>query len=131
MISELSDLSVTKWQSEWNHKTKSAITKSFFPKIADRLKMKINVTPNFTTMVTEHGNIKSQLQKYKILVGMYCLPVCVCVYCMYTYVCMYVCMYVLYVCMYCVYVCTICMYVLSVCITCVCMYYVCMYVLCT
>ena len=39
VISDLSDLSVTKWQSEWDHTTKGAITKSFFPKIADRLKM--------------------------------------------------------------------------------------------
>jgi hypothetical protein len=58
VISELSDLSATKWQNEWDHITKGAITKSFFPRIADRLKMKLNVTPNFTTMVTEHGNIK-------------------------------------------------------------------------
>jgi hypothetical protein len=28
--------------------------------------MKINITPNFTTMVTAHGNIKSYLHKYKI-----------------------------------------------------------------
>ena len=41
VISELSDLSVTKGQSEWDHTTKSVITKSFFPKIADRLKMEI------------------------------------------------------------------------------------------
>jgi len=31
------------------------------------IKLKINVTPNFTTVVTGHGNIKSYLQKYKIL----------------------------------------------------------------
>jgi len=74
VISELSNLSVTKWQSEWDHTTKGAITKSFFPKIADRLKMKINVTPNFTTMVTGHGNIKSYLRKYKILDS----PMCSC-----------------------------------------------------
>jgi len=65
VISDLSDLSVTKWQSEWDHTTKGAIMKSFFPRIADRLKMKINVTPNFTTMVTGHSNIKSYLHKYK------------------------------------------------------------------
>jgi hypothetical protein len=36
--------------------------------------MKINITPNFTTMVTEHGNIKSYLHKYKILDS----PMCPC-----------------------------------------------------
>jgi len=65
-LSERSVLSVTKWQSEWDRTTKGAITKSFFPRIADRLKMKIDVTPNFTTMVTGHSNIKSYLHKYKI-----------------------------------------------------------------
>jgi len=57
VIIELSDPSVTKWQSERDHITKGAITKSFFPKIAYTLKMKINLTPYFTRMVTGHGNI--------------------------------------------------------------------------
>ena len=73
-LSELSDLSVTKWQSEWDHTTKGAITKSLFPKMADGLKMKINVTPNFTTMVSGHSNIKSYLHKYQILDS----PMCSC-----------------------------------------------------
>jgi hypothetical protein len=45
-----------------------------FPKIADRLKLKINITSNFTTMVTGHSNIKSYLHKYKILDS----PMCFC-----------------------------------------------------
>jgi hypothetical protein len=56
VLSEPNEFSVTKSQSEWNLTTKGAITKSFFPKIAERLKLKINVTPKFTTMVTGHGN---------------------------------------------------------------------------
>ena len=58
MRREIRDYSATKWQSEWDITTKGAITKTFFPKITDRLKLNINVTPNFT-MVTAHGNIKS------------------------------------------------------------------------
>jgi hypothetical protein len=46
----------------------------FSPKIAGRLKLKINVTANFTIIVTGHGNIKSYLQKYKILDS----PMCSC-----------------------------------------------------
>jgi len=60
---ELSDYSATKWQGDWDHTTKGAITKTFSPKIAKRLKLKINITPNFITMVTGHGNIKSYLYK--------------------------------------------------------------------
>jgi hypothetical protein len=55
-------------------KLPKAQSKLFSPKIADRLKSKINVTPNFTTMVTGHGNIKSYLYKYKILQS----PMCSC-----------------------------------------------------
>ena len=74
VLSEINDHSVTKWQSEWDNTTKGSITKSFFHKIADRLKTKINVTPILTTMVTGHCNIKSYLHKYKILDS----PMCSC-----------------------------------------------------
>jgi hypothetical protein len=74
VLRELNDLSVMKWQIEWDNTTKGAITKSFFPKIVGRLKLKINITPNFTTMVTGHGNIKSYLYKYEILDN----PMCSC-----------------------------------------------------
>jgi len=43
-----------------------AITKEFFPKIEERLKLKINVTPKFTVTVTGHCNIKAYVFKYKI-----------------------------------------------------------------
>ena len=36
--------------------------------------MKINVTHNFTTMVTGHGNIRSYLHRFKIIVT----PICPC-----------------------------------------------------
>ena len=39
-----------------------------------RLKQKINVTPNFTIMITGHGNIKAYLHKYKIQES----PICSC-----------------------------------------------------
>jgi hypothetical protein len=70
--SELSENSKTKWQIEWDRTTKSATTKLYFPKVADRLKLKINVTPNLTMMVTGHGNIKSYLYKYKIIDSSMC-----------------------------------------------------------
>jgi len=63
-----------KWQIEWDHKTKGVTTKLYFPKVADRLKLKISVTPNLTMMVTGHGNIKSYLYKHKIIDS----PMCPC-----------------------------------------------------
>jgi hypothetical protein len=40
----------------------------------NRLKLKIDITPNFTTMVTAHGNVKSYLYKYKVIDS----PMCCC-----------------------------------------------------
>jgi len=39
---------------EWDRTTKGVTTKLHFPKVADRLKLKINVSPNLKMMVTGH-----------------------------------------------------------------------------
>jgi hypothetical protein len=54
------------WQREWDRSTKGQITKQSFPNIADRLNIKLNLTHNFTLMVTGHGNINSYLHRFKI-----------------------------------------------------------------
>jgi len=74
VIRELNEGSLIKWQREWDKTTKGQITKYFFPVMQDRLKMKIKVTPIFTTMTTGHGNIKSYLHRFKIIES----PTCPC-----------------------------------------------------
>jgi len=74
VLSELGGISVEKWQREWDQATKRAITKEYFPVVAEILKMKINFTPNFTTMVTGHGKIRSYLHRFKIIET----PICPC-----------------------------------------------------
>jgi hypothetical protein len=74
VIRELGEDSLIKWQSEWDKTTKGQITKLFFPVIRDRLKMKIKISPIFTTMITGHGNLKSYLHKFKIIES----PTCPC-----------------------------------------------------
>ena len=74
MLSELNEQSVKQWQSEWKRSSKGAITRSFFPKIGDRLKLRLNLTHNFTAIVTGHGNIKTYFNKYKIIES----PMCSC-----------------------------------------------------
>ena len=59
--------SVEKWQKQWDNSTKGSVTKEFFPNIKDRLKMKINLTPNFTAMITAHGKTRSYLHRFKII----------------------------------------------------------------
>jgi len=51
-ISERGEISVEKWQMEWNQTKKGEITKEYFPVVADRSNMRINTTHNFNTMVT-------------------------------------------------------------------------------
>jgi hypothetical protein len=74
VLSELGRISVEKWEREWVQTTKGEITREYFPVVADRLKMKINITPNFTTMVTGHGNVRSYLHRFKIIET----PICPC-----------------------------------------------------
>ena len=59
VTSELEEQCLKQWQNECKTTTKGGTTKSFFPNIEDRLQLKINPTPNFTAIVTGHGNIKT------------------------------------------------------------------------
>jgi hypothetical protein len=74
VLSELKEQSVQQWQNEWERSSNGAI-KSFFPKIEDRLKLRLNATPYFSAIVTGHGNIKSYLYKYEIIIDN---PMCPC-----------------------------------------------------
>ena len=50
-----------------SHTTKGLATKEFLPNIKDRLKTKINLTPNFTAMTTAHGKTSSYPHRFKII----------------------------------------------------------------
>jgi len=52
VLSEFGAISVEKRQREWDKTTKGVITKEYFPVVTERLKMKINISQNFTTVVT-------------------------------------------------------------------------------
>jgi hypothetical protein len=59
---------IEKWQQQQrDNTTKGLTTKEIFPNIKDRLKMKINLTPNFTAIVKAHGKTKSYLHRFKII----------------------------------------------------------------
>jgi hypothetical protein len=45
VLFDLNEQSVQHRQNEWDISSKVAITKSFLPKMADRLKLRINSTP--------------------------------------------------------------------------------------
>ena len=64
------EIRIKEWQQQlWDNTTKKkTTTKEFFPKIKERLKMKVTLTPNFTAMVTAHGKTRSYLHRCKIIV---------------------------------------------------------------
>jgi hypothetical protein len=64
---ELENKSVDKWQSECNQTTKGIITKDFFPKVTERMKMKISTNQSLTSMMTGLGNIKVYLHRFKLI----------------------------------------------------------------
>jgi len=69
-----SQKSITKWQQQWDDSNKGRVTKEYFPDVKERLKKKINLTPNFTVMVIGHGMTKAYLHRFKITQS----PECVC-----------------------------------------------------
>jgi hypothetical protein len=52
---------------------KATITKQFFPNLQGRLRMKINVTSDFATMVTGHGKTRAYLHHFKVMEHATCL----------------------------------------------------------
>jgi ribonuclease HI len=67
--------SIEKWQQQWDNTTKGSVTKEFFPNAKDRMEMKINLTPNFTAMVTAHWKTRSYLHRFKLIES----PECPCI----------------------------------------------------
>jgi hypothetical protein len=66
VLRQLKEGSARKWQRSWTQTTKSSTTKEYFPDIEGRLKMKLNLTGNLTTILTRHGNIKAYLHRFHI-----------------------------------------------------------------
>jgi hypothetical protein len=71
---ELTEMSINTWQQQWDLTTKGAITKEYFPVVNERLKMNIKSTPNLTTMIKVHGDIRSYLHRFRIINS----PTCAC-----------------------------------------------------
>jgi hypothetical protein len=67
--------SIAKWQKQWDDSNKGWVTKEYFPEVKERLKKKINLSPNFTVMVTAHGKTKAYLHRFKIIQSSECFCV--------------------------------------------------------
>ena len=66
VLRQLEEGTARKWQRSWTQTTKGSTTKEYFPDIEGRLKVKLNLTENLTTILTGHGNIKAYLHRFHI-----------------------------------------------------------------
>jgi len=64
---ETREESIRKWQNQREETTKGAITKEFFPSLERRLAVNLQLNPNVTTIMSGHGNIRSYLNRLKII----------------------------------------------------------------
>ena len=69
---DLEETSKDAWQRELETTNKGRTTNEYFPNVAERLQENINLTQNFTTLVTGHVNLKSYLHRFKIIESQYC-----------------------------------------------------------
>ena len=56
-----------KWQELWERAVKGAIWGAFFPKVEKRLRLRIQITPEYTAIVSGHGKTKAYLNRFKII----------------------------------------------------------------
>jgi len=67
VMKDLEEESVKKWQRKWTQTTKRRTTKEYFPEVAERLKMKLQLTQHFTAIVSGHGKTRDYLQRFKTI----------------------------------------------------------------
>ena len=73
VMKDLEEECVKKWQRNWTQTTKGRTTKEYFPDVAERLKMKLQLTQNFTAVVSGHGKTSEYLHRFKIIEEQTCL----------------------------------------------------------
>jgi len=61
-----------KWQNKWDAKTKGRTTKEYFRNVAERLKIKLRLSPNYMSMQTGHSRTKGYLHRFKIIESPLC-----------------------------------------------------------
>ena len=67
VMKDLEEESVKKWQRNSTQTTKGRTTKEYFPDVAESLKMKLQLTQNFTAIVSGHGKSRDCLHRFNII----------------------------------------------------------------
>ena len=66
LFRELEEEFKLKWQQSWDESPRGGQTKQFYPSITDRLKAKIDITANFSAIVTGHGKTRAILHRFRL-----------------------------------------------------------------
>jgi hypothetical protein len=66
IMSEINRTGLKQWQQQRTNTTKGAVCQSFFPRLEQRLKIKMPITPKFTALVTGHAMTKANLHRFKL-----------------------------------------------------------------
>ena len=64
LLTQQKENSLQMWQRQWTDTEKGAVTKAFFPSVRNRIRQKIPVFPELTTMLIGHGKIRSYLYRF-------------------------------------------------------------------
>jgi hypothetical protein len=70
--SEINRKGLEQWQQKRNSSEKGAVCRSFFPRLDQKLKMRIPITHEFTALVTGHGKTKSYLHRFNLIDNSMC-----------------------------------------------------------
>jgi hypothetical protein len=65
-MKELEEECLKKWQRKWPQITKGRNTKEYFPDVEESLKMKLQLTQNFTAIVSGRGKTTDYRHSLKI-----------------------------------------------------------------
>jgi hypothetical protein len=66
LYKEAEEEAMQKWQNEWTTTPKAAATRQHFPKVQDRLRSKIKLTPKMTAVLTGHGMTEEYLHRFHL-----------------------------------------------------------------
>ena len=66
LASDINKTGLEQWQQQWTNTTKGDMCRSFFPRLEQRLKIKMPIIPEFTALVTGHGKTKAYLHRFKL-----------------------------------------------------------------
>jgi hypothetical protein len=66
LYKEAEEEAMQKWQNEWTTTPKASANRQYFPKVQDRLRSKIKLTPKMTAVLTWHRMTKAYMHRFHL-----------------------------------------------------------------